>query len=85
MQLFATTGFNRVVLPDPFAPITAMDEPKPYTRLPISLPVNCPYCGQRTVLVPSDGSTGFYECQKDGLLMLPVDGRLRRVEPGPST
>jgi hypothetical protein len=42
-------------------------------------PLNCPYCGQTLVSVPSDGPTAYYQCGKDGLLMLPPDGRLRKA------
>jgi hypothetical protein len=40
--------------------------------------VNCPYCGQRLTLVPSDGPTAYYACPKDGLLVLPPDGRIKK-------
>lgn len=56
------------------------DHPTWY-RLPPELPVQCPYCGKRVKLVPSDGDVAYYECEKDGLLVLPPDGRLRRQEP----
>jgi hypothetical protein len=47
--------------------------------LPTDVPLNCPYCGQKLVNVPSDGPTAYYNCVKDGLLMMPPDGRLRRA------
>lgn len=46
--------------------------------LPTDVPLNCPYCGARLTNVPSDTSVAFYECPKDGLLVLPPDGRLRK-------
>ncbi|HEX7895040.1 MAG TPA: hypothetical protein VF447_12670 [Terriglobales bacterium] len=60
----------------------ADDSTKPkWNRLPPELPVQCPYCGKRVALVPSDGDVAYYECETDGLLILPPDGRLRRQEP----
>jgi hypothetical protein len=57
-----------------------MDETKAaWYRLPENLPVNCPYCGQRLTLVPSDGPTAYYACPKDGLLVLPPDGRIKKA------
>lgn len=57
-----------------------MADNKPtWYRLPERLPVNCPYCGQRIRMVPSDGASAYYECKKDGLLVLPPDGRLRKA------
>ena len=49
------------------------------TPLPTDIPLNCPYCGAKLVNVPSDTSVAFYECPKDGLLVLPPDGRLRKA------
>ena len=43
------------------------------------LRLNCPYCGQKLVAVLADGPTAYYQCAKDGLLMLPSDGRLRKA------
>jgi hypothetical protein len=48
--------------------------------LPADIPINCPYCGQKLVLVPSDGPTAYYQCTKDGLLVLPPSGRLGKSE-----
>jgi hypothetical protein len=48
--------------------------------LPTNIPLNCPYCGGKLVNVPSDNHDSYYECQKDGLLILPPDGRMRRAE-----
>lgn len=56
------------------------DEQSRWYRLPAKLSVNCPYCGKRVTLVPSDGPTAYYQCEKDGLLILPPDGRMRRAE-----
>lgn len=45
--------------------------------LPTDIPLNCPKCGQRLTNVPSDNVLAFYECPRDGLFVLPPDGRLR--------
>lgn len=57
------------------------DESTPRSAQPpgAGLPLNCPYCGQKLVSVPSDGPTAYYQCEKDGLLVLPPDGPLRRA------
>lgn len=49
-------------------------------RLPANLAIYCLYCGQRLALVPSDGLTVYYECPKDGLLVLPPDGRMGKAD-----
>lgn len=51
--------------------------------LPTDVPLNCPYCGQRVTNVPSDTGASFYECPKDGMLILPPDGRMTRVNANP--
>jgi len=43
------------------------------TPLPADIPLNCPYCGKRTKSLHSDGPTSYYECERDGLLMLPIE------------
>ena len=48
--------------------------------LPTDIPLNCPFCGAKLTNVPSDTSVAFYECPKDGLLVLPSDEKLRRAE-----
>lgn len=48
--------------------------------LPTDIPLNCPYCGLKLVNVPSDSAQAFYECPKDGLLILPPNGRLRKAK-----
>jgi len=49
--------------------------------LPADIPLNCPYCGAKLVNVPSVTAVAFYECPKDGLLVLPPHGRMRKAEP----
>lgn len=55
------------------------EDRKPEAPLGAGLPLNCPYCGQKLVSVPSDGPTVYYQCVNDGLLILPPDGRMRRI------
>jgi hypothetical protein len=40
------------------------------------VPLNCPKCGARLVFVRTDGDTNFYDCFKDGVVILPPHGRL---------
>jgi hypothetical protein len=41
--------------------------------------MNCPLCGAPLVYLRSHGDTHFYRCPRNGVLILPPDGRVRQV------
>ena len=44
-----------------------------------TIPLNCPYCGARLNYVRSEGDLAFYRCPRDGLLVMPPNGRITLV------
>ena len=44
-----------------------------------TVPLNCPYCAARVKHERTEGETHYYTCARDGTLILPPEGRLRRV------
>lgn len=43
------------------------------------VPLNCPRCGEQMVHVRNEGAWGIYKCSNDGVVLHPVDGKIRIV------
>jgi len=46
-----------------------------------NFPVSCPHCGRKLVYRRTEDATHFYRCERNGMLILPPDGRVRVEDP----
>lgn len=44
--------------------------------LPTDVRINCPICGAPLAYVRSEGDVAYYRCPKDGLMVMPPNGRI---------